>query len=42
MQATDVTAGRMHETVETWDIKGNLVASATQLAAVRTPTERTR
>ncbi|WP_405145830.1 thioesterase family protein [Nocardia salmonicida] len=42
MQATDVTAGRMHETVETWDSKGNLVASATQLAAVRTPTERTR
>ncbi|MFI6173711.1 thioesterase family protein [Nocardia sp. NPDC051052] len=40
MQATDVTADRMHETAETWDSAGNLVAWATQLAAVRVPRQR--
>ncbi|MFD3744817.1 thioesterase family protein [Nocardia sp. NPDC058633] len=42
MHATDVTAGRMHETAEVWDATGNLVGCATQLAAVRIPTDRTR
>jgi acyl-coenzyme A thioesterase PaaI-like protein len=36
MHATDITAGRMDETAQAWDAKGNLVAQATQLAAVRT------
>jgi YD repeat-containing protein len=36
MHATDITAGRMDETAQAWDATGNLVAQATQLAAVRT------
>lgn len=36
MHGTDITAGRMDETAQAWDAKGNLVAQATQLAAVRT------
>ncbi|HEX6352788.1 thioesterase family protein [Actinophytocola sp.] len=36
MHATDITAGRMDETAQVWDAKGNLVAQATQLAAIRT------
>ncbi|GAA2389652.1 thioesterase family protein [Nonomuraea africana] len=36
MSASDVTADRMDETTHAWDAKGNLVAQATQLAAVRT------
>lgn len=36
MHATDITAGRMDETAQAWDAGGNLVAQATQLAAVRT------
>ncbi|WP_107655743.1 thioesterase family protein [Nocardia suismassiliense] len=42
MQATDVTSDRMHETAEIWDSKNNLVAFATQLAAVRTSAYRAR
>ncbi len=36
MQAHDVVAGRMDETVLIWDADGELVAQAGQLAGVRT------
>jgi acyl-coenzyme A thioesterase PaaI-like protein len=35
MQAAEITSGRMDETALAWDAKGNLVAQATQLAAIR-------
>jgi acyl-coenzyme A thioesterase PaaI-like protein len=35
MQAAEITSGRMDETAMAWDSKGNLVAQATQLAAIR-------
>jgi hypothetical protein len=35
MQAAEITSGRMDETALAWDTKGNLVAQATQLAAIR-------
>jgi hypothetical protein len=36
MHATEITSGRMDELAFVWDAKGNLVAQATQLAAIRT------
>jgi acyl-coenzyme A thioesterase PaaI-like protein len=35
MNAAEITSGRMDETALAWDSKGNLVAQATQLAAIR-------
>jgi acyl-coenzyme A thioesterase PaaI-like protein len=35
MRAAEITSGRMDETALAWDTKGNLVAQATQLAAIR-------
>lgn len=35
MNAAEITSGRMDETALAWDVKGNLVAQATQLAAIR-------
>jgi hypothetical protein len=35
MQAAEIASGRMDGTAPAWDSKGNLVAQATQLAAIR-------
>ncbi|SDM11731.1 Acyl-CoA thioesterase [Nonomuraea maritima] len=40
LSATDIGGDRMDETAHVWDSKGRLVAQATQLAAVRLPTDR--